>query len=88
MAEVLNEKYPGVSLEEVDQGMWRLNIPQRYREGHEAHFARVTERFLEYMAGGRLPEWEVTQMLAKYIHDDQGGGAGGVGFTAGLGSVE
>jgi predicted dehydrogenase len=64
--EVLNEKYPGVSLEEVDQGMWRLNIPQKYREGHEAHFARVTERFLEYMAEGRLPEWEVTQMLAKY----------------------
>jgi predicted dehydrogenase len=66
MEEVLNEKYPGVAFELLEPGMWRLNIPQRYREGHEAHFARVTERFLEYMAGGRLPEWEVTQMLAKY----------------------
>ncbi len=66
LQEVLNEKYPGMALEEVDQGMWRLNIPQKYREGHEAHFARVTERFLEYMKEGRLPEWEVKQMLAKY----------------------
>jgi predicted dehydrogenase len=66
LEEVLNEKYPGVALELVEPGMWRLNIPMKYRKGHEAHFAQVTKRFLEYMAEGRLPEWEVTQMLAKY----------------------
>ena len=66
MKEVLNEKYPGVALEQLEPGTWRLNIPARYREGHEAHFARVTQRFLEYMEQGRLPEWELTQMMAKY----------------------
>ena len=66
MKEVLNVKYPGVALELEEPGMWRLNIPMKYREGHEAHFARVTERFLKYMEQGHLPKWELTQMLAKY----------------------
>jgi hypothetical protein len=41
-------------------------IPDSYKEGHEAHFARVTENFLKYLEEGELPSWEVPNMLAKY----------------------
>lgn len=58
-------KYPGVELIEEDKG-WKVSIPEKYKEGHEAHFARVTEKFLDYMKKGTMPEWEVPNMIAKY----------------------
>jgi predicted dehydrogenase len=45
---------------------WALTVPDQYSVGHEAHFAQVTERFLGYLKAGRLPDWEVPGMLAKY----------------------
>ncbi|WP_375436856.1 putative oxidoreductase C-terminal domain-containing protein [uncultured Hymenobacter sp.] len=58
-------KYPGVALKKVDKG-WEVLVPESYREGHEAHFARVTEQFLEYLEKRNMPPWEVPNMLAKY----------------------
>ncbi len=37
-----------------------------YHNGHEAHFTQVTEHFLKYLSAGKLPEWEVPNMLTKY----------------------
>ena len=45
---------------------WEVVIPEKYKVGHEAHFAQVMERFLKYLADGKLPDWEVPNMLAKY----------------------
>jgi len=43
-------------------------IPDRYRVGHEAHFAEVTERFLAFVKDpAALPAWEKASMLAKYF---------------------
>ncbi len=64
--ERLQCKYPGVGL--VDQGerLW-VTIPDRYRIGHEAHFAEVTRQFLRYVQReDTLPTWEKPNMLAKY----------------------
>ncbi len=61
----LTQSYPGLQTEPTDQG-WHVMIPERYRVGHEAHFAQVTEKYLEYLIDGKLPEWEVRNMLAKY----------------------
>ncbi len=61
----LQIKYPGLKLKKTASG-WEVIIPEKYREGHEAHFGRVTEKFLEYLKEGSLPEWEVPNMLAKY----------------------
>jgi hypothetical protein len=58
-------KYPGVTLAAVSGG-WRVEIPASYKVGHEAHFAQVMQRFLGFVAAGRVPEWEVKGMLAKY----------------------
>jgi len=58
-------KYPGVTLSEVSGG-WRVEIPASYKVGHEAHFAQVMQRYLGFLAAGRIPEWEIKGMLAKY----------------------
>lgn len=61
----VQEKYPGISLQKVNKG-WEVIIPEHYKEGHEAHFARVTRQFLEYLQKGNLPAWEVPNMITKY----------------------
>ena len=61
----LEQKYPGIELKKLDKG-WELTIPEKYKEGHEAHFARVTEKFLEYLKNKNMPAWEVPNMLSKY----------------------
>ena len=58
-------KYPGIELKKLAKG-WEVIIPEKYKEGHEAHFARVTEKFLEYLKNKNMPAWEVPNMLAKY----------------------
>ncbi len=62
---LLRKKYPGIALETTTGG-WKVLIPQALQEDHEAHFSRVTENFLNYLKAGKLPDWEVPNMLAKY----------------------
>ncbi|MFG0252737.1 MAG: putative oxidoreductase C-terminal domain-containing protein [Phycisphaerales bacterium JB038] len=61
----LQTKYPGIGLEDLGSA-WRITIPDELRVGHEAHFAQVMQRFLEYRRVGELPAWETPNMLAKY----------------------
>ena len=59
--------YPGMEVQKAAVGTgWQIGIPEKYNVGHEAHFAQVTERYLKYLAAGKLPDWEVPNMLAKY----------------------
>ena len=66
----IQSKYPGIELIKTESG-WEVTIPEKYKEGHEAHFARVTEKFLQYFKDGKLPEWEVPNMIAKYYTTTQ-----------------
>jgi hypothetical protein len=50
---------------------FRVQIPSSYRTGHEAHFSQVAELYLDFLRQGRLPEWEVPNMLAKYYTTTQ-----------------
>lgn len=61
----IQNDYPGVTLKESPT-LWEVIIPDKYKTGHEAHFAEVTERFLQYLKDGKLPEWEVPNMITKY----------------------
>jgi predicted dehydrogenase len=61
----IQSKYPGVEIKNMGD-QWEVVIPDSYKEGHEAHFARVTEKFLEYLQNQNMPAWEVPNMLAKY----------------------
>jgi predicted dehydrogenase len=57
---------PGLAVVVEGQRL-RVLIPDRYRVGHEAHFAEVTERFLAYLKDeASLPKWESANQLAKY----------------------
>jgi predicted dehydrogenase len=58
-------KFNGIELKANGDG-WEVIIPEKYKEGHEAHFSRVTEKFLEYLSNGTMPSWEVPNMISKY----------------------
>lgn len=64
-------KYPGIALKKTGKG-WEVTVPEKYKEGHEAHFARVAEKFLSYLKSGNMPAWEVPNMIAKYYTTTQG----------------
>jgi predicted dehydrogenase len=68
----MQQKYPGTGF--IDQGdSMRITFPDNYRDGHEAHFAQVTKRFLEYLRNPKaIPAWEKSNMLAKYYTTTKG----------------
>ncbi|HEX5025691.1 MAG TPA: putative oxidoreductase C-terminal domain-containing protein [Agriterribacter sp.] len=57
--------YPGVTVEKSG-AEWKVVVPAKYDVGHEAHFGQVMERYLQYLKEGKLPDWEVPNMIAKY----------------------
>jgi predicted dehydrogenase len=62
----LEISYPGLALDDQGDRFW-LRIPDRYRAGHEAHFAEVAGQFLAYLrAPATVPTWETANLLAKY----------------------
>jgi predicted dehydrogenase len=65
-------KFPGVELKQLANLAFEVVIPEKYKEGHEAHFGRVTEKFLEYLKNGNMPAWEVPNMIAKYYTTTKG----------------
>jgi predicted dehydrogenase len=62
----LAAKYPGVKLIKESDNRFYIDIPQKYKIGHEGHFRQVTERYLEYLQTGKLPAWEIPNMITKY----------------------
>jgi predicted dehydrogenase len=62
----LQSAWPGVGVEPAGAEL-RVTIPERFRVGHEAHFAQVLGQFLDYLKAPKsLPAWERPNMLAKY----------------------
>ena len=62
---IVAKTYPGISYLLIGNAAV-FDIPAVYKEGHEAHFARVTEKFLDFLSKGKMPSWEVPNMLVKY----------------------
>jgi hypothetical protein len=58
--------YDSLVIEKVNDKTLKINIPKKYRVTHEEHFGQVTSRFLEYLKAGKLPDWEVPDMITKY----------------------
>ena len=63
--EHLQGKWPGVAVRR-EGDHFAVDVPAKYDVGHESHFAQVTSDFLRYLREGKLPEWEVPNMLVKY----------------------
>ena len=62
----INSKFAGTKAEKVLEDMWKINIPDEFKIGHEAHFGQVTQNYLRYLENGKLPNWEVPNMITKY----------------------
>lgn len=62
----LQGQYPGLRIKKEQGNSWHVLIPEKFHIGHEAHFQKVLEAYLQYLDKGRLPGWEVPNMLAKY----------------------
>ena len=64
--DALQKDWPGVDMS-VEGGRAHVLIPEKYRVGHETHFAQVTRAFLGYLSYPKsLPAWEKSNMLLKY----------------------
>jgi predicted dehydrogenase len=68
----LQSRWPGLGVEKRDREA-RLVIPERFRVGHEAHFAEVARHFFAYVKDPKsMPAWERSYMLAKYYVSTRG----------------
>jgi len=63
--EALQSKFAGIALKDTKDG-WQIVIPEKFRDGHEAHFSMVASKYFKFLEAGKLPDWEVPNMLAKY----------------------
>ncbi|MEP0711908.1 putative oxidoreductase C-terminal domain-containing protein [Algoriphagus sp.] len=70
--EQLQDRFPGLDLEKTGVGNYKILIPAEYHNGHEAHFAQVTEKYLEYFTNKNMPSWEVPNMIVKYFTTTEG----------------
>ena len=61
----LGAEFSGISAE-PDGDRFRINIPDELKVGHEAHFNQVTMKYLNYIKTGKMPDWEVPNMISKY----------------------
>ena len=66
----IQQKYSGVKLSESENG-WQVIIPDSFKIGHEQQFALVVKKYIEYLKEGKMPEWEISSMLAKYYTTTQ-----------------
>lgn len=58
--------FPGIDVQRAGD-IWTVTVPEKYHNGHEAHFGQVTEKYLEYLQNKNMPEWEVPNMITKYF---------------------
>lgn len=66
----IQKEFPGVDIKKLANG-FEVIIPDKYKEGHEAHFGRVTQKYLQFLKEGNMPAWEVPNMIAKYYTTTQ-----------------
>ncbi|GAA5220883.1 putative oxidoreductase C-terminal domain-containing protein [Membranihabitans marinus] len=59
-------EFPGLGFEKASNG-WSMVIPDALKIGHEAHFAQVTRKYLDFMKAGEIPAWEKQFILTKYF---------------------
>jgi predicted dehydrogenase len=66
----IQQKYSGVELSKSGNG-WQVIIPDSFKIAHEQQFALVVKKYIEYLKEGKMPDWEISGMLAKYYTTTQ-----------------
>jgi predicted dehydrogenase len=67
----LQVDYPGIGADKISDSKWKVVVPDILKIGHEAHFGQVTNNFLKHYKDGKLPVWEVPNMITKYYTTTQ-----------------
>jgi len=68
----LQKQWPGLSAARSEREV-RIVIPEKFRVGHEAHFAQVANHFRDYVQSpASVPTWERSYMLSKYYVSTKG----------------
>lgn len=58
-------KWAGIGFKATNDG-WQITIPSKYDIGHEAHFSQVMQMYLDWLKSGKVPNWEMTNIIVKY----------------------
>lgn len=72
LSDEIAKQIPGLTVEKISNGIWKANIPDELKIGHEAHFGQVTQNYLSYLEQGALPTWEIPNMITKYYTTIEG----------------
>lgn len=66
--EEIKKDFPTVSIDSssIKNGEYLISIPDEEKRGHEAHFQNVAQNFFDYLVKQNIPEWEISNTLAKY----------------------
>lgn len=62
----LQKSYPWLSAEKVSEGKYKIIAPVEFRKGHEDYFGMVAEKYFGYLVNRDMPEWEISNTIAKY----------------------
>lgn len=62
----LSQKYPWVSLEKVSDGVWEVAVDSKKAPSKMGGGAATVARFLNYLDGEPMPDWESVNTLTKY----------------------
>lgn len=63
----LQKEYPKLTIREEGENLFLINIPNEYRLGHEAHFTKVINCYIDYIKNQNIPQWEESNTLSKYF---------------------
>ena len=66
--EQIKKDFPTVSIKPSTTNVqeYLINIPAEEKRAHEAHFQNVAQNFFNYLVNQNLPQWEISNTLAKY----------------------
>lgn len=64
--EQLQKTYPYVSARRVSGSRYQIVVPVEQRKGHEDYFGMVAQRYFSFLVNRNMPEWEISNMIAKY----------------------
>ncbi|MDD3868881.1 MAG: putative oxidoreductase C-terminal domain-containing protein [Candidatus Cloacimonetes bacterium] len=64
--EQLRKTYPYVSAKRVSGNRYQIVVPVEQRKGHEDYFGMVAQRYFSFLVNRNMPEWEISNMIAKY----------------------
>ncbi len=64
--EQLKKTYPYVSVKRISGNRYQIVVPVESRKGHEDYFGYVAQKYFGYLVNQNMPEWEISNILAKY----------------------